>query len=50
LLVRGVWQIQERINVCHSDAFWAVRHFQDFIARADVTFFQHAKVEARPVM
>jgi hypothetical protein len=30
--------------------FGAIRHFRDFVASADFTFLQDAKVEARPVM
>jgi hypothetical protein len=50
LFGRRVWQIQERINGCHSDVFGAIRDLQDFVASAGFTFLQHAKVEARPVM
>ena len=50
LIARWFRQIQQSVNVCHGDAFGAICHFYNFVPGADFSFFQHAKVEARPVM
>ena len=43
-------QIQEGVNLGHTDSLWTVSDFYDVVARPDFSFLQHAKVESWPVM
>jgi hypothetical protein len=50
-LLGGVsWQIQERVNVGHTDSPWTVSNFYNVIAGTNFTLLQHAKVESWSVM
>jgi glutamine synthetase adenylyltransferase len=44
------WQIQEGVNVGHTDSLWTVSNFCDVIARTNFSLLQHAKVESWSVM
>jgi hypothetical protein len=43
-------QIQEGVNVGHTDSLWTVSDFYNVIARPNFPFLQHAKVESWSVM
>ena len=44
------WQIQEGVNLGHTDSLWTVSNFYNVVARPDFSFLQHAKVESWSVM
>src|SRR5580692_6679847 len=44
------WQIQEGVNLGHTDSLWTVSNFYNVIARPNFSFLQNAKVESWPVM
>ena len=44
------WQIQEGVNLGHTDSLWTVGNFYNVVARPNFSFLQHAKVESRSVM
>src|ERR1700691_6786736 len=44
------WQIQEGVNVGHSDSLWTVSNLYNFVALTDLSLLQHAKVESWCVM
>jgi hypothetical protein len=44
------WQIQEGVNLGHTDSLWTVSNFYNVIARPNFSFLQHAKVESWSVM
>src|ERR1700730_7459176 len=44
------WQIQEGVNVGHTDSLPTVSNFYNVIARPNFSFLQHAKVESWSVM
>jgi hypothetical protein len=43
-------QIQEGVNVGHTDSLWTVSNFYNVIARPNFSLLQHAEVESWPVM
>ncbi len=43
-------QIQEGVNLGHTDWLWTVSNFHDLVARTDFSLPQHAKVESWSVM
>ncbi len=44
------WQIQEGVNVGHTDSLWTVTNLYNVVARTNFAFLQHAKVESWSVM
>ncbi len=44
------WQIQEGVNVGHTDSLWTVGKLYNVVARANFSFLQHTKVESWSVM
>ena len=44
------WQIQEGVNLGHTDSLWTVSNFYDVIACTNFSLLQHAKVESWSVM
>jgi hypothetical protein len=50
LFGRMSWQIQEGINVGHTDSLWTVSNFYNVIPRPNFSFLQHAKVKSWSVM
>ncbi len=44
------WQIQEGVNLGHTDSLWTVSNFYNVVARPNFSFLQHAKVESWSVM
>src|SRR5580698_444158 len=44
------WQIQEGVNVGHTDSLWTVGKLYNVVARTNFAFLQHAKVESWSVM
>src|SRR5580700_10743898 len=44
------WQIQEGVNVGHTDSLWTVSNFYDVVACPNFSFLQHAKVKSWSVM
>ena len=50
LLAGMSWQIQEGVNLGHTDSLWTVSNFYNVIARPNFSFLQHAKVESWSVM
>ena len=50
LLAGMSWQIQEGINVGHTDSLWTISNFYNIVARTNFSLLQHAKVESWPVM
>src|SRR6202162_701514 len=45
LLAGMSWQIQEGVDVGHTDSLWTVSDFYNFIARPNFSLLQHAKVK-----
>src|SRR4029077_2155776 len=43
-------QIQEGVNVGHTDSLWTVSNFYNAIALPNFSFLQHAEVESWSVM
>src|SRR5580692_11097837 len=43
-------QIQEGVNLGHTDSLWTVSNFYDVVARPNFSFLQHTKVESWSVM
>jgi hypothetical protein len=50
LLAGMSWQIQEGVNVGHTDSLWTVSNFYNVIACTNFSLLQHAKVESWSVM
>ena len=50
LLAGMPWQIQEGVNLGHTDSLWTVSNFYNVIARANFSLLQHAKVKSWSVM
>ena len=50
LLAGMSWQIQEGVNLGHTDSLWTVSNFYNVVARTNFSFLQHAKVESWSVM
>jgi hypothetical protein len=50
LLARRSWQIQEGVNIGHTDSLRTVSNFYNVIACTNFSFLQHAKVESWSVM
>ena len=44
------WQIQEGVNLGHTDSLWTVSNFYNVIACTNFSLLQHAKVESWSVM
>jgi hypothetical protein len=44
------WQIQEGVNLGHTDSLWTVSNFHNVIACTNFAFLQHAKVKPRSSM
>src|SRR5271170_5186040 len=44
------WQIQEGVNLGHSDSLRTVSNFYNVVARPNFSFLQHAKVESWSVV
>jgi hypothetical protein len=44
------WQIQEGVNLGHTDSLWTVSNFYNVIARPNFSLLQHAKVKSWSVM
>jgi hypothetical protein len=44
------WQIQEGVNISHTNSLWTVANFYYVIACTNFSLLQHAKVESWPVM
>jgi hypothetical protein len=44
------WQIQEGVNVGHTDSLWTVSNLYNVIACTNFSFLQHPKVESWSVM
>jgi hypothetical protein len=44
------WQIQEGVNLGHTDSLWTVSNLYNVIACTNFSFQQHAKVESWSVM
>jgi hypothetical protein len=50
LLAGMSWQIQEGVNVSHTDSLWTVSNFYNVIACPNFSLLQHAKVKSWSVM
>ena len=50
LLAGMSWQIQEGVNLGHTDSLWTVSNFYNVIACTNFSLLQHAKVESWSVM
>src|SRR6202142_220375 len=50
LLAGMSWQIQEGVNLGHTDSPWTVSNFYNVIACTNFSLLQHAKVESWSVM
>ncbi len=50
LLAGMSWQIEEGVNVGHTDSLWTVSNSYNVVARPNFSFLQHAKVESWSVM
>src|ERR1700688_2844619 len=50
LLAGMSWQIQQGVNIGHTDSLWTISNFYDVIARPNFSLPQHAKVESWSVM
>ena len=48
--LRMSWQIQEGVNLGHTDSLWTVSNFYNVIACTNFSLLQHAKVESWSVM
>jgi hypothetical protein len=44
------WQIQQGVNIGHTDSLWTVSNFYNVIACTNFSLLQHAKVESWSVM
>jgi hypothetical protein len=44
------WQIQEGVNLGHTDSLWTVTNFYNLIVRTNFSLLQHAKIESWSVM
>ena len=50
LFARMSWQIQEGVNLGHTDSLWTISNFCNVVACPNFSFLQHAKVESWSVM
>src|SRR5579864_1174974 len=50
LLAGMSWQIQQGVNIGHTDSLWTVSNFYDVIACTNFSLLQHAKIKSWSVM